>query len=109
MASAIKARLDEAQATAHNQRRRDAEHGEAMMSDVLEFTPGGYRFVPSVFQYSAGVAALPGYHIVRETFAEPVPVARGFEMIEARLKSGGLPTTRFCACELRSPENGRPL
>ncbi len=73
------------------------------MSDVLEFVPGGYRFVPSVFQYSAGVAALPGYRIVRETFAEPVPVARGFEMIEARFKSGNLPTTRFCACELRSP------
>lgn len=73
------------------------------MADILDFAAGGYRYVPSVFQYSAGVAALPGYRIVRETFAEPVPVARGFDMIEARLKSGGLPTTRFCACELRSP------
>ena len=27
------------------------------MSDVVEFTAGSYRFVPSVFQYSAGAAA----------------------------------------------------
>lgn len=73
------------------------------MSDVLDFEPGGYRFVPSVFQYSAGVAALPGYRIRRETFAKPVPVAEGFDRIEARFKAEGLPTTRFCACELRSP------
>ena len=73
------------------------------MADVLEFAPGGYRFVPSVFQYSAGAAALPGYRIVRETFAKPVPVQRGFEMIAAHLTSAGVPLTRFCACELRSP------
>lgn len=73
------------------------------MSDVLEFTAGCYRFVPSVFQYSAGAAALPGYRVVRETLTAPVPVAQGFEMIEARLNARGLPLTRFCACELRSP------
>jgi len=73
------------------------------MSDVIEFAAGNYRFVPSVFQYSAGAAALPGHHIVRETFSTPVPVAQGFEMIEARLKARGLPLTQFCACELRSP------
>lgn len=73
------------------------------MSDVLEFAAGGYRYIPSVFQYSAGAAALPGHHIVRETLPAPVPVAQGFEMIEARLKARGLPLTRFCACELRSP------
>jgi hypothetical protein len=76
---------------------------EGQMSAVLEFTPGAYRFVPSVFQYSAGAAALPGHRVVRETLAKPVAVAQGFEMIEARLKMNGLPLTRFCACELRSP------
>lgn len=73
------------------------------MSDVIEFTAGNYRFIPSVFQYSAGAAALPGHCVVRETLPAPVPVARGFEIIEARLKARGLPLTRFCACELRSP------
>lgn len=73
------------------------------MSDVMDFTPGAYRFVPSVFQYSAGAAALPGYHVVRETLAKPVPVAAGFEHIKKHLEAQGLPLQRFCACELRSP------
>lgn len=73
------------------------------MSDVVEFTAGAYRFVPSVFQYSAGAAALAGHRIVRETFASPVPVAEGFQRIKARLETQGVALTRFCACELRSP------
>lgn len=28
-----------------------------------EFTPGGYRYIPAVFQYSSGVAARPDYTI----------------------------------------------
>ena len=28
------------------------------MTSVSDFVPGGYSFLPSVFQYSAGVAAL---------------------------------------------------
>lgn len=73
------------------------------MADVVEFTPGAYRFVPSVFQYSAGAAALPGYRVVRETLAKPIPVAEGFRRIKARLEAQGVPLQRFCACELRSP------
>lgn len=73
------------------------------MSDVTLFEAGAYRFIPSVFQYSAGVAAEPGHRIVRVTFRKPVPVAAGFEHIKAHLEAEGLPLTRFCACELRSP------
>ncbi len=73
------------------------------MSDVITFEDGGYRFVPSVFQYSAGVAAEAGNRIVRVTFRKPVPVAAGFQQIKAHLEAEGLPLTRFCACELRSP------
>ena len=32
------------------------------------FAPGGYRFIPGVFQYSGGAAAEPGYAIERVTF-----------------------------------------
>ena len=73
------------------------------MGEVREFAAGGYRFVPSVFQYSAGAAALPGFRVVRETFAKPVPVAEGFQRIKAHLEGLGVPLQRFCACELRSP------
>jgi hypothetical protein len=63
----------------------------------------GYRYIPGPFQYSAGVAALPGYAIERVCFANPVPVVEGFRRIEAFLGDAGLPLTAFCACELRSP------
>ena len=43
------------------------------------FAPGGYRFIPGVFQYSGGAAAEPGYRVERVTFANPVPLVRGFE------------------------------
>jgi hypothetical protein len=63
----------------------------------------GYRYIPGPFQYSAGVAALPGYAIERVRFANPVPLVDGFRRIETYLRTAGLPLTSFCACELRSP------
>ena len=67
------------------------------------FSAGGYRFIPAVFQYSGGVAAEPGYAIERVTFAEPPPLAAGFERVASIIKARGRPLTAFCACELRSP------
>lgn len=67
--------------------------------------PGaGFRFVPGVYQYSAGVAAEPGFRLERVRFALPVALAEGFRRIAAFLDSRGLPKAAFCACELRSPE-----
>ncbi len=63
----------------------------------------GYRYIPGPFQYSAGVAALPGFAIERVRFANPVPLVDGFHRIETYLRGAGLPLTAFCACELRSP------
>ncbi|MGE0224397.1 MAG: hypothetical protein AB7F35_02145 [Acetobacteraceae bacterium] len=63
----------------------------------------GYRYIPGPFQYSAGVAALPGHVIERVRFANPVPLADGFRRIEQFLRDASLPLTAFCACELRSP------
>ena len=40
---------------------------------TLTFEPGGYRFIKSIFPYSAGVAAMPGYRIVRVRFQDPMP------------------------------------
>src|SRR6185295_9469642 len=68
------------------------------------FTPGGYRYLPSVFQYSSGVAAEPGFEIHRARLARPLPLAEGFRAVERHLAALGRPTTAFCACELRSPE-----
>ncbi len=67
------------------------------------FAPGGYRFIPGVFQYSGGVAAELGFRVERVTFRTPVPLAQGFARAAAIIKSHGRPLTAFCACELRSP------
>ena len=66
-------------------------------------TADGFRYIPGVFQYSAGVAALDGFQIERVAFHDVVPLADGFAAIETFLRARGLPPTAFCACELRSP------
>jgi len=71
--------------------------------ETVRFAPGGYRYIPGVFQYSGGVAAEPGFTIERARFPRLVPLAEGFRLIAAHLKALGRPLTSFCACELRSP------
>ena len=73
------------------------------MAEVVVFKAGGYRYIKGVFQYSAGVAAEPGYEIERARFARPVRINDGYAAVEAHLKALGRPTTAFAACELRSP------
>jgi hypothetical protein len=73
------------------------------MAEPVDFSAGGYRFIPSVFQYSGGAAALPGHAIERVRFRAPVPLAQGFERVERIITAAGRPLTAFCACELRSP------
>jgi hypothetical protein len=73
------------------------------MTKVVTFQPGGYRYISAFFQYSGGVAAEPGFEIERARLAAPVPIAEGFQLVEAHLKALGRPTTAFAACELRSP------
>lgn len=73
------------------------------MITTVEAPNSGYKFMPGVSQYSAGVAALPGFSIERVRFSNPVPLRQGFERIAQILKDAGRPLTAFCACELRSP------
>ncbi len=73
------------------------------MSVTIEVPGGGYCYIPGVFQYSAGVAALRGYEIERVTFQTPMPLADGFTFIKGYLTGLDLPLLAFCACELRSP------
>ncbi|MGV3634761.1 MAG: 2-amino-5-chloromuconate deaminase CnbZ [Pseudorhodoplanes sp.] len=70
---------------------------------TIDFAPGGYRFIKGPFQYSAGVAALQGFRLVRVMFRNPVPLDEGFSRIETIIKAAGRPLTAFAACELRSP------
>lgn len=67
------------------------------------FMAGGYRYIPAVFQYSGGVAAEPGFEIVRVRFRNPAPLEQGFARIAQTIRDAGRPLAAFCACELRSP------
>ena len=67
------------------------------------FTSGNYRYIPGVFQYSAGVAADSGYEIVRARLKRAIPLEDGFRLIEDHLETIARPLTSLCACELRSP------
>ena len=73
------------------------------MLTTQPFPAGGYRFMPYQFQYSGGVVAEPGFRIERARFARLLPLAQGFDAVEAHLARLGRPPTAFCACELRSP------
>ena len=73
------------------------------MANVVAFQPGGYRFIEHAFQYSGGVAAKHGFAIERVRLARMLPLAEGFDAIEAHLQRRGRPPGAFCACELRSP------
>ena len=68
------------------------------------FAPGGYRYIPSVFQYPGGVAAEPGFELRRVRFLKPLPMSEAFAAVEAHLAAVGRPTTAFAQCELRSPD-----
>ena len=73
------------------------------MTETIDVAAGGYRYIPGVFQYSAGVGALDGFQIERVTLHTPLPLAEGFSFIERYLTDRGVPLRAFCACELRSP------
>jgi hypothetical protein len=74
-----------------------------MTAATVDFPAGGYRYIPGVFQYSAGVAALPGFRIERVELLQPIPLAAGFGFIERFVTEHGRPLAALCACELRSP------
>jgi hypothetical protein len=70
---------------------------------VIPFRSGGYQFIKGVFQYSAGVSAMPGNQLTRVVFAKPLPLSRGFRRIEEYIAGTGRPMSALAACELRSP------
>ena len=83
------------------------------MAEPVVFSAGGYRFIPGVFQYSGGVAALAGHAIERVRFRAPVPLQQGFrafnESYVVTLEKWGLfdgklnPVARSNVCPLIDP------
>ena len=92
-------RLSVAHRLLNNETRRPA-----LCPATAVFAPGGYRYIPAVFQYSGGVAAEDGFELERARFMAPIPLADAFARVEAHLKAIGRPLTAFAHCELRSPQ-----
>jgi hypothetical protein len=67
-------------------------------------TSGNYRFLAGIAPYSAGVAAMPGFEIVRVVLHEPAPCRPGFLLIDQHLGALGRPAQALCAVELRLPQ-----
>jgi len=66
--------------------------------------PGGFRFLATDGPFSAGVAAEPGYAIVRLIAPRYTPLAEGFRMVERTLEVAGRTPAALCAMELRVPK-----
>ncbi len=64
----------------------------------------GFRFLPVDGPFSAGVAAEPGFDIVRVHVPYHTLLARGFQMIEQAMKRSHRPMTALCSLELRVPK-----
>ncbi len=64
---------------------------------------GNYSFVRGIAPYSGGAVAADGFEIVHARFAQPVPLATGFERVKAQLEAVGRPLAALCSMELRSP------
>ena len=56
-----------------------------MTATTIDVPAGGFRYIPGVFQYSGGVAALDGFRIERVEFQHPIALAQGFAFIERYL------------------------
>ena len=65
---------------------------------------GGFRFLPTDGPFSDGVAAEPGYQIVRLRAPRYTPLANGFLLVEQTLESAARPLAALCAIELRIPK-----
>ena len=67
-------------------------------------SPGGFRFLPTDGPFSQGVAAEPGFQIVRVRAPRHTPLADGFRLVESTLERAGRPLAALCAMELRIPQ-----
>ena len=71
---------------------------------LLDNEAGGYRVLPAGGVFCGGVVPMPGREIVHVVISPFVPLQDAWGLIEAYLKSLGLPPQALCGMELRIPE-----
>ena len=70
---------------------------------AIPHAAGGFRFLPAISAYSAGVAAASGYEIAALRFLDSPSLAHGFERLDREIARRGLPSSALVGLELRSP------
>lgn len=85
----------------HRPARLRSRYGNAV--EAMK-SSGGFRFLPTDAPFSAGVAAEPGYQIVRARTPRYTSLAEGFRIVEKTLEAEGRPLAAVCAMELRIPK-----
>ena len=70
---------------------------------LLPNARGGYSFLRGIGPYSAGVRADGGFAIEHARLFHPIPLAAGFDLVDAHLRALGRPRAALCAMALRSP------
>ncbi len=71
---------------------------------LVENKLGNYSFLKGIAPYSAGVTAEAGFEIVHVRLSAYVPLAVGFEAVDAHVRKAGRPIQAVCGMELRSPK-----
>jgi hypothetical protein len=69
----------------------------------IENQRGNYAFIQGIAPYSAGGAALAGFEVEHARLHPSLPLKKGFEAVDAHLRSLGRPRQALCGMELRSP------
>lgn len=73
------------------------------MSPLVDHPSVGFRFLPGIAPYSAGVVAVPGNEIVHVTLAKALPWHAGLGAARRYLESLELRQQTLCGVELRCP------
>ncbi len=75
---------------------------------LLPNTRGNFHYLKGNPSFSSAVIADPGYAIVHVTFANPLPVAEGFDFMVGFMGEANRPPQAACGIELRSPSQFQP-
>jgi hypothetical protein len=70
----------------------------------IDHPRGNYSFLKGIAPYSAGGVASQGFSVEHARFHRPLPLAAGFEAVDAHLRKLGRPRQALCGMELRSPK-----
>jgi hypothetical protein len=71
--------------------------------EVIENRAGGYRFLPGLVFASQAVVAADGMAIERGCFPSALPLADGFDAVQAAVAELGRPLQALCGFDLRLP------